>query len=82
MRARFARDGDSAATRVACRGAAECRARYGGRNVRGFVTLDFDIDRDGTVLRGELAGCALLVPTGPGDAQTEMKLSLELAESN
>jgi hypothetical protein len=68
----------------------ECHERYAGKNVRGFVTLDFDIDRDGTVLRptslgmGELAGCAMRVvqsisfPIAPGDAQTEVKLSLEL----
>jgi hypothetical protein len=72
----------------------ECHERYAGRNVRGVVTLEFDIDRDGTVLRptsdgmGELAGCAMRVvqsiafPTAPGDAQTEVKISLEFADSN
>ena len=72
----------------------ECHERYAGRNARGFVTLDFDIDRDGTVLRptsagmGELAGCAMRVvqsiafPIAPGDAQTEVKLSLEFSDSN
>lgn len=72
----------------------ECHERYAGRNARGFVALDFDIDRDGTVLRptsvgmGELAGCAMRVvqsiafPTAPGDAQTEVKLSLEFTVSN
>ena len=67
----------------------DCHERYAGKNVRGVITLDFDIDRDGTVLRpssagmGELAGCAMRVvqsigfPTAPGDAQTEVKLSLE-----
>jgi hypothetical protein len=71
----------------------ECHERYAGRNVRGFVTLDFDIDRDGAVLRptsagmGELAGCAMRVvqgiafPIAPGDAQTEVKLSLEFTDS-
>ena len=71
----------------------ECHERYAGRNVRGFVTLDFDIDRDGTVLRstsvgmGELAGCAMRVvqriafPIAPGDTQTEVKLSLEFTDS-
>ncbi len=67
----------------------DCHERKAGKNARGTVSLAFDIDRDGTVLRptadgmGTLAGCALRVvekigfPTAPGDLQTEVTLSLE-----
>lgn len=70
----------------------ECHERNAGKNARGFVTLELDIDRDGTVLRptgagmGPLAGCAMRAvqriafPSAPGDAQTEVKLSLEFTQ--
>jgi len=70
-----------------------CHERHAGKRARGTVTLGFDIDRDGTVLRatstgmGDVAGCVMRVvekiafPTAPGDAQTEVILSLEFHDS-
>jgi hypothetical protein len=66
----------------------DCHERHAGKRAQGTVTLGFDIDRDGAVLRatsngmGDVAGCVMRVvekiafPTAPGDAQTEVTLSL------
>ena len=70
----------------------DCHERYAGKRATGTISLTFDIDRDGTVLRatadgmGDLAGCVrravekIGFPTAPGDAQTEVALSLEFRD--
>lgn len=69
-----------------------CQERYAGARAHGVVSLSFDVDRDGSVLRptadgmGGVAGCVLRAvqaigfPTAPGDQQTEVALSIEFRD--